>query len=236
MAVIMRKPDVIFIDFYGTITSGDLDAVLAAAAIVIKQLALPLTPGEFAQNWSAAFFDAIHQSSSERFQTLHACETTSLCATVERYRPGIKFDLEPAMEVLDEYWRNPPLQPEVMRFFDSVDCPVCCISNADQEHLEAAIARHGLPLDAVVCSETVRSYKPDAAIFEAALRTMNVRPEQCCHLGDSLTSDIEGAARLGIPAFWIKRENRIFDGGEERSVPFVNNLLQVPFLGIGRDL
>ncbi|MGB0715949.1 MAG: HAD family hydrolase [Phycisphaerae bacterium] len=228
----MHNPDVILIDFYGTITSGDLDAVLRAAQIVIDQLSLPLTPNQFAQRWSEHFFRAMTASNQGDFKTLYECEVESLHQAVRHFAPVASLDDEPILAILDDYWRKPPIQPEVKAFFERVQRPVCCVSNADLEHLTAAIAHHDLPLDAVVCSESTRSYKPDPIIFQEALRVMGVRPERCCHLGDSLASDIAGARDVGIPAIWIKREKRIFDGSDERSADTIENLLQLPFLGI----
>lgn len=63
--------------------------------------------------------------------------------------------------------------------------------------------------DAVAISETVGIRKPRPEIFEALLADLDVAPEEVIHVGDSLSSDIDGAARLGMRTAWIRR--RIHD-------------------------
>jgi putative hydrolase of the HAD superfamily len=45
--------------------------------------------------------------------------------------------------------------------------------------------------------------KPDPEIFLAALRALELQPEQVVMIGDSLEEDIAGAAALGIATCWI---------------------------------
>ena len=58
-------------------------------------------------------------------------------------------------------------------------------------------------VDALVVSEAVGSSKPDAAIFDAALREIGVAKDDAVMLGDSWSADIEGAIRAGIRAVWF---------------------------------
>jgi putative hydrolase of the HAD superfamily len=48
--------------------------------------------------------------------------------------------------------------------------------------------------------------KPHPAIFAAALRAAGCRPEAMLHVGDSLTSDVQGALDAGLFAVWLNRE------------------------------
>lgn len=45
--------------------------------------------------------------------------------------------------------------------------------------------------------------KPAASIFEKALALVDASPSEVIHIGDSLTSDIDGANRVGIESIWI---------------------------------
>ena len=83
------QPEGIFIDFYGTITDGDREAVERICAIVVHDHNLPVRAEEFAVQWGEAFFAEIDRSNGESFRTMFECECRSLTSTLRRYgRPG----------------------------------------------------------------------------------------------------------------------------------------------------
>lgn len=125
----------------------------------------------------------------------------------------IQADPAPFVAQLEAYWRDPPIHADAVQLLDELNVPVCVVSNADSEPLQAAIAKHGLRFDAVISSEEVRSYKPDGQIFRRALERMGVDASRALHIGDSLHSDVAGAQSVGITAAWICREDRIHDIG-----------------------
>jgi HAD superfamily hydrolase (TIGR01509 family) len=61
---------------------------------------------------------------------------------------------------------------------------------------EAGIERH---FSALIDSTDVGCSKPDAAIFQAALRKLGTRPEETLLVGDSVERDMAGARALGLP-------------------------------------
>src|SRR5256712_13361119 len=79
------------------------------------------------------------------------------------------------------------------------------ISHADHEFLLDNPQRDGLRFDAVVPSESAQTYKPRPRIFEAALESLRVRPEDVIHVGHSLVADVQGASRLGMRTVWVNR-------------------------------
>jgi 5'-nucleotidase len=59
-------------------------------------------------------------------------------------------------------------------------------------------------VDFCLVSEEAGAHKPDPRIFEQALQKAgNIRPERAIFVGDTLTSDIEGACRAGLQAVFI---------------------------------
>lgn len=72
-------------------------------------------------------------------------------------------------------------------------------------NLEAVCRGAGLAslFAALVDSHRVGAEKPDPAIFQAALATLNARPETTVLVGDSLRRDREGARRTGMRFIWI---------------------------------
>jgi HAD superfamily hydrolase (TIGR01549 family) len=75
-----------------------------------------------------------------------------------------------------------------------------------QRDLEEFVAHHGLAVDAMVGSRLHGKIKPHPSIFVAALRALDVRPEETAMVGDSFEDDIEGARSLGIRAILLDRD------------------------------
>lgn len=205
------EPDGIFLDLYGTLTTGDREAVERTCARIVADTGLPLTAGELSVVWGERFLTALESCSGDSFLTLAELEGRTLVETLAAY--GRAADPGPYVGMLVEYWRHPPLQPEVGDFFAAFKYPVCIVSNADRTDAEAALAGHGLRVEALVTSEDTRSYKPDPRIFEVALQRTGWRRERVMHVGDSLHSDVAGARAAGLCAGWLNRAQRIHDIG-----------------------
>jgi 2-haloacid dehalogenase len=184
-----------FIDFYGTLVTGDREAVEATCARVVDDLGVPLTPSALAEAWGHCFFDAIELANDADFLTLYDLECLTLRRTLA---PWItKFDPTPYAEMLKRYWSDPPEAEGAAETLRSLTLPVCVVSNADTADVHAAIARRGFEVDAVVTSEDARSYKPHAGIFRMALERMGVTADRVMHAGDSLHSDVSGGGCYG---------------------------------------
>ena len=81
---------------------------------------------------------------------------------------------------------------------------VAVTSNWDRR-LPRVLANLGLDadIDAVVCSEDVRSAKPAETIFLAACRELALAPASVLHVGDAKIEDREGAQAAGLRALWL---------------------------------
>ena len=75
------------------------------------------------------------------------------------------------------------------------------ISNADGR-IEEVMRRCGIAdcFQSITDSGLVGYEKPHPAIFKAALRAMNVSPEQSLYVGDVFSVDYAGATRAGMQA------------------------------------
>jgi 2-haloacid dehalogenase/putative hydrolase of the HAD superfamily len=203
--------DGVFIDMYGTLTTGDRAAVEAVCAQIVAHARLPLSAYELSITWGERFFAAMEQANGERFETLSALEARTLQETMTAL--GTTVDPWPYVTRLVDYWRNPPLQADAFEFLTGCRTPLCIVSNADRADIEAALARHGLRVAGLMTSQDARSYKPDPGLFEAALRLTGWRRERVLHVGDSLHSDVGGAQRAGLISGWVNRAHRIHDIG-----------------------
>ena len=79
--------------------------------------------------------------------------------------------------------------------------PLAVISNADGK-IAAVLSRCGIAdcFQQITDSGLVGYEKPHPAIFEAALHSMNVSPEQSLYVGDVFSVDYAGATRAGMQA------------------------------------
>jgi HAD superfamily hydrolase (TIGR01549 family) len=75
-----------------------------------------------------------------------------------------------------------------------------------QRDLEEFVGHHGIEVDAMVGSRSHGRTKPHPSIFAAALRILEVRPEEAAMVGDSYEDDIEGARALGMQAILLDRD------------------------------
>lgn len=221
----MGEYDAILIDFYGTIADGDRAAVESACAGIVEACGIPLSPAEFAIKWGERFFATIERSNHAEFRTLYECEVLSLRETLDDH--DVVGDATAFVQELEEYWRNPPAHADALDFLRDCPLPTICVSNADTEAILSAIERHNLQFDDVITSEKSRCYKPDAKIFRDALAARKLSPARVLHVGDSLHSDIEGAAAAGIDAVWICRANRIHDIGTAPAMCQISQLTEL---------
>jgi putative hydrolase of the HAD superfamily len=116
------------------------------------------------------------------------------CATdmVREWERHENFSLyEDALPALDELRRH--------------DLKIGLISNG-QRDLDEFATHHDLEVDAIVGSKAHGRVKPHASIFIAALRALDVTPEEVTMVGDSYEDDIEGARAIGIRAILLDRD------------------------------
>jgi HAD superfamily hydrolase (TIGR01493 family) len=203
--------DGLFVDMYGTLTTGDRAAVEAVCAQIVADAGLRLSAYELSITWGERFFAEMEQANGARFETLSALEARTLAETMTAL--GTQVDPWPYVRRLVDYWQNPPLQPDAAAFLTGCRTPVCIVSNADRVDIEAALRRHGLRVTGLMTSQDARSYKPDPELFAAALRLTGWRRERVLHVGDSLHSDVGGAQRAGLISGWVNRAHRIHDVG-----------------------
>ncbi|MBU0638774.1 MAG: HAD family hydrolase [Planctomycetes bacterium] len=203
--------DGVFLDMYGTITTGDRLAVETVCRRIIADTGARISAHELSITWGERFFHALDFCNGADFLTLFDVEVKTLRATMSRL--GVMVDPTPYVEQLSQYWQNPPLQSDVPSFIAEFPLPICIVSNADHADASAGLAAHNIEVAQVVTSEDVRYYKPDRRIFEAALELTGWRRERVIHVGDSLHSDVGGALVAGLRSGWINRAHRIHDIG-----------------------
>lgn len=80
------------------------------------------------------------------------------------------------------------------------------VSNGDEAQLAGWVALGGLggAVDFALSSEAARSCKPDAGIFEMALRLAGCAPAEALFVGDTPDHDVAGARAAGLRAVLLR--------------------------------
>ncbi|ARU62194.1 hypothetical protein CBW65_15155 [Tumebacillus avium] len=143
----------------------------------------------------------LEQARVERFRRLFAgcgqeMAAVEIDALTERYQ--------------DAYRRSRRAVPgahELLRWLREQGAKIAVITNGfttvqQQKLRECAIEEL---IDHLVTSEAAGAQKPDEAAFAEALRLTGGLAEHAVMIGDSWHADVNGAAQLGIKAFWLNR-------------------------------
>lgn len=84
------------------------------------------------------------------------------------------------------------------------------LSNCDAAPLRHAASEGlGLTEPLLIPAEAVRSYKPDAGHWEAALRALDCRPDQVLHVSAYTFYDLAPAHRLGFDLAFLARDEEV---------------------------
>ena len=126
---------------------------------------------------------------------------------------GLKGDLKYMHEIWSRIWVHAPLFEDVKPFFERTKLPIYVLSNDDMCYLEESMKLKDLKPAGIISSEMARACKPNRAIFEKALETAGVSADEVVHIGDSITSDVEPAKKMGItPIYLSRKEGTLIDG------------------------
>lgn len=212
--------EAIFLDFYGTVVHEDGENVRKISQIIFNTGNASNT-SEIGTFWWNEFYTSFVNAYGENFRTQREIEYQSIVKTVEHF----KSTSDPIVlsNMMFEYWVKPPIFEESKQFFEKSPVPIYIVSNIDTKDILEAVEFHGLKPAAIFTSEDAKSYKPRKELFEYAINTSCLKPEQVVHIGDSLSSDIKGAFSVGIDTIWINRSNKTIPKG----VISVKNLLEV---------
>jgi putative hydrolase of the HAD superfamily len=121
---------------------------------------------------------------------------TQLCQQLsQRYAKDIEL-LEGALKLLE--------------FLRGKDIPLAVITNGPADMQLASIHKIAIQhyFKAVVISGEYGIRKPDARIFKLACEKLEVAPEHCLMVGDTLHADIEGAKNIGMQTAWMSEEKQ----------------------------
>ncbi|MCE2526032.1 MAG: haloacid dehalogenase type II [Actinomycetia bacterium] len=126
-------------------------------------------------------------------------------------RLGQEMAFTPSAEELDGFGQS---VGEWKPFADTVDAltrlskrfDLAIISNVDNDLFARTNRRLKVTFSHIITAEEVSFYKPDRAMFDAALATLGGKTG-VLHVAQSLFHDIAPASALGIDTVWIRRDH-----------------------------
>lgn len=122
--------------------------------------------------------------------------------------PVLRAALDAKYAITQSNWALEADAHPTLRALKLNDYKLALISNAaDDPDVQALLDTHNLRhYFSFIRSSAASGYrKPHAHMFEETLKYLNLFPEQCVMVGDTLDADIKGANKMGIYSVWINR-------------------------------
>jgi putative hydrolase of the HAD superfamily len=129
---------------------------------------------------------------------------------------GIRTGRKELDRRLNQFFDDPqnqqpyPEVEEVLRTLREQGLHLGVISN-NHEGLPLQVRYHGLDryLSTVVYTQEVGAEKPDARVFEFAVRRAGCSASEAVHVGNTFEADYVGATRAGLRGIWLNREGEL---------------------------
>ncbi|NIM60041.1 MAG: HAD-IA family hydrolase [Candidatus Aminicenantes bacterium] len=116
-------------------------------------------------------------------------------------------------KVLERYERQATekarLKPGMGRFLDLLNkkgIKKALVTNNSQKNVSFLLEKFNLEFDCVIARES-GLWKPSGAPFQAVLKELGLKKEECCVVGDS-HFDVRAAEEAGIPNVFILNEDK----------------------------
>lgn len=224
----------VFLDMYGTL-AGFEPSRFEVQSQACAEFGIELTPEGVLKGYAAADEYMSAQNAVRPLRLLDDAERARFFGEYEKRvlsGDGAEVATELAMKIWDRIREIPyglALYADAvpaLRLLRSSGLTLGMISNIDRDGAELAeslgLSDH---LGFTVTSTEVGAEKPDPRIFEAALAKAGATPSEAVHVGDQISSDIEGALGAGITPVLIDRDgnHRGYD-----TCPRIESLAEIP--------
>ena len=201
-----------FVDFYGTIVHEDGEVIKKITKIICDTGKVEKS-SDLGYYWWTDFQNMFMNSYGEKFETQRALEEKSLVHTLDHFHSNA--NAKELSEMMFAHWVKPPIFDDSKAFFEKSSLPIYIVSNIDTSDILQAVAYHDLHPAGIYTSEDAKSYKPRKELFELALNRTGLKADEVIHIGDSVSSDVIGAAGVGIKALWLNRFGKNVPEGVE---------------------
>lgn len=153
-------------------------------------------------DWALGVIDSPSVGREAWRRTLQACDVSDedlvefarqTFATLEHERHELYEDVLPLISTLGDR-----------------KIPLALVTNGASEAQRGKLAALGIGdwFEVIVVSSEIGIMKPDPAIFEPVLESIDVDRRRVWHVGDWPPSDVTGAREAGLTAVWLNRSGR----------------------------
>jgi 2-haloalkanoic acid dehalogenase type II len=210
----------VLFDMYNTLVRNDPSLWLMTFAEICRRQGLGVDPEHLWRVWKAIEGEERRRrvipsnpEASPPFKSYRRMWTE--CFREAFRQLGLRGDEEAAAALcIEDLGKREPF-PGALPLLSSLRgrVRVGVVSNADVAFLYPLLARLALPVEAAVCSEEVRAYKPHPRPFLVVLRWLGVSPEEALFVGDSPEEDVRGAKGVGLRTLWLNRDGKALPPG-----------------------
>lgn len=196
-------------DCYGTLIDSAGGSGTFLADLALRRGEVDPPPGWELRDRLEAIQFALIQGTYRRYRDI-------LNESLERYFDERGYAWDPGEA--DAYvramgcWQPFPDTRPVLRQVHDARLRLAIISNTDRDIMHHTLRQLASPIDAAVTAEDCRAYKPDPAVFEAALRRLGEEPTRVLHVAFGYKYDITTAQQLGFRTAWVNRRGEVAPG------------------------
>lgn len=205
-------------DVFGTVVDWRTGIAREAEAMLAPK-GVALDWGAFADVWRRQYQPAMAEvrAGTRDYVVMDVLHREMLDVALEAFSvAGLD---EPEMHRLAMGWRRLDPWPDAVEGMTRLKAryAVAALSNGNVALVLAMAKRAGLPWDVILGSELVRTYKPDAAIYDSAPCFLDLAPSQvmmvACH-----PWDLDAAKTRGLRTAYVHRPLE-WGPGTERALP-----------------
>ncbi len=187
--------------------------------------------GEITRDWLAheRFLHPLRVAVSEHGQSFPLMgEQEGGLRDLEALATLLEHDFE---ELTTQHFSLLPNAEEVVRYL-AAKYPITIVSNGFVSVQYRKINASGLKdcFQHIVLSEEVGITKPQPGIFEIALKLNGLQKEDVVMIGDSYTSDIQGAINAGIDQIWLQSPHLTEEERQKPATYKIQNILELKSL------
>jgi HAD superfamily hydrolase (TIGR01549 family) len=201
----------VLLDLVGTLLdeASDYDALDGVMKLVVERFRLDAKPKELSGEFSLALMEILRgEPDLEEPADFVPFEKAAkdIFAAILEFR-GFKATPEDVawfwssyLQIQKKTWRLFPEAKKALKDLKDKGFRIGIVTDSDRylaAEILPALRLNGL-VDFVVCAEEVGFVKPHPAIFERALATAGVAPEEAVMVGDSYERDVLGARGAGV--------------------------------------
>ncbi len=195
----------VFMDYTGTIIQEKGEDLEKIVFRIWKNSRLE-TVEETVRYWWSLIKMMEEKSFGDAFLTedeIVDCLLERLCKEV-----GLTDNFSELHGLFQRFWMYAPVFDDVKDFFEQCKLPVYIITNNGACYVEECLRHNQLKAAGIISGEMVKAYEPHREVFAYALEKSGCSAKEVVHIGDSVVSDVNGAAAAGITPILIDRKGK----------------------------